>query len=167
MFSFDCLGGAISVSTMLSPGSYAKYAPVARSPCSRSNALSPLCSRAGGREHRNSRTRSTAPSVLSQPFQRGRELECYCKLRERYSQSQRCVLKFKCAMRQLFLALAPARKRGGARPGAGRKRSPHSGPPHVRRAQPGRRHPVHVLGSITITARTPALSESKELMVSG
>ena len=47
-------------------------------------------------------------------------------------------------MRQLSLALAPARKRGGARPGAGRKKSPHSGPPHVRRERLVRRHPVHV-----------------------
>ena len=47
-------------------------------------------------------------------------------------------------MQQLSLPLASTQKRGGARPGAGRKKSPHSGPPHVRRERLVRRHPVHV-----------------------
>ena len=52
--------------------------------------------------------------------------------------------RFKCAMRQLSFSWSSARKRGGARPGAGRKKSPRSGPPHVRRERLVRRHPVHV-----------------------
>jgi putative transposase len=35
-------------------------------------------------------------------------------------------------------------ERGGVRPGAGRKRSRHSGTPHLRRADIAARHPVHV-----------------------
>ena len=44
-------------------------------------------------------------------------------------------------MEQLTLRLPT---RGGARPGAGRKKSPHSGPPHVRRERLSPRVPVHV-----------------------
>src|SRR3954447_8627779 len=45
-------------------------------------------------------------------------------------------------MEQLALRLSTTR--GGARPGAGRKKSPHSGPPHVRRERLSPRVPVHV-----------------------
>ena len=46
-------------------------------------------------------------------------------------------------MQQLSFNLTP-RKRGGARPGAGRKKSPRAGPPHLKRERLVRRHPVHV-----------------------
>src|SRR5688572_25842932 len=42
------------------------------------------------------------------------------------------------------LALPERRTHGGRRAGAGRKRSPTSGVPHVRREEVSERHPVHV-----------------------
>ena len=53
-----------------------------------------------------------------------------------------CYNQTRQTMEQLTLRLTSTR--GGARPGAGRKKSPHSGPPHVRRERLSPRVPVHV-----------------------
>ena len=96
--------------------------------------------------HSQKSTRQSRPSPAFTVFTRQTRLER--EPLEPNVDNQPCSQWFECLLYSIKpmkqLPLRGFAKRGGARPGAGRKKSPHSGPPHVRRGRLSPRIPVHV-----------------------